>query len=351
MRSPTIRSPRWTKPLIVMPEQVIQVVMEGMSDERLEVRLEKGDVNVALSIERQQRSMLNHVNCTRLDCMIVGQIPERLWDLTVSWAGGSVRAENSVQLVQQFADDFRFVHTTDLHLLRPASGKQMRNREAHADRLVEAINSIRPVFVLNTGDLINRYRRNATDILPPRIINWQMRRVREIFLGLQVPMFVTAGNHDLAFPWCQSAWHTEMGSPWPRRTDDYSFDYGDYHFAALEASVDYDPKSYKVIRHRFYDEQLAWLEDDASKAKSARLRFLFCHYDYDHQLKTLVDRLSLNMVMYGHSGLSLFDAIKPKGYFVNGHLVNAYQIVTVKGAKISVEPGPSYSDPDFPGKP
>ncbi len=130
MRSPTIHSPRWTKPLIVMPQQVIRVVMEGVSDERLEVRLEKGDVNVALSIERQQRSMLNHVNCTRLDCMIVGQIPERLWDLTVSWAGGSVRAENSVQLVQQFADDFRFVHTTDLHLLKPASAPAGR-----ADRL------------------------------------------------------------------------------------------------------------------------------------------------------------------------------------------------------------------------
>lgn len=334
-----IREPRWTKPALLLPGQSLRLVCDNAPDAPLEAQLEKNGMRIGLRAGRTTTAAgAAHVF---LDRVVPETVPEGLYGLEVRAGGGRAVAPNSVRVLRRFKDPFTFLHTSDLHLIGRMPDGRIGDRSAVAEKLVDAINSLRPEFVINTGDIISRYGKDSHDVLPPENVAWQAKRAREVLLGLEVPMFVTPGNHDLAFEWCRGPWMTHMGGPRGRETDDYGFEYGEYHFASLDGSVRYDEETLEPTGMGFSAGQLSWLADDVQRAAGSRLRFLFYHYDYGRRLDSHLRELRVNMVLYGHS-----KAIGYGGDVTDGHLpgIRAYQLVTVEGGRISVQAGPLYRE-------
>ena len=136
-----------------------------------------------------------------------------------------------------------------------------------------------------------------------------------------------------------------MGWPWNRCTDDYSFDYGRYHFTALDGFAHYDEIYGTSYRSSLTPEQCRWLEEDLRRAIYSRLRVLFFHYDYQGQIASLVDRLAIDMLFYGHSKQRGPDRIGARSA-VNANLssTRAYQLVQVQGDRVSLNRSGSYED-------
>lgn len=331
-----IRDPRWTKPAWVLQGASFQIVLDRPLCSTPSLLLEKEDDAIRLQMhgERIERDG-GHVT---YECTVPDSSPEGLYDLTVVEDGYRWRSPHAVAVCSEFSEAFRFVHGSDLHLLAPGGNGVLEDRSRLAEVLVAKINVLRPDFVLYTGDLISRYGVEKA-ILPPETIEWQARRVQEILLGLKVPVFVTTGNHDVAFKSSRAAWKRYMGGPWDRSTDDYSFDYGEYHFTALDGFVHYDEIHGTSYRRSLTPEQCTWLEKDLRKAASSRLRVLFFHYDYQHQIEPLVDLLAIDMLFYGHSKQRGPDRMGVREA-VNANLSSgrAYRLVHVQGDAVFVGP-------------
>jgi len=319
------------------------VVLEGVGDESLEAELEADGASVPLAVSARTRP--DDARFTILECAAPPDALDRLADLVILADGQRLTAPRSVRVLEVPGDPFTFLLTTDLHVLERGPGEAVYDRTGIAERLVETINSLRPEFVINIGDIISRYGLTPQDVLPVEAVRWQVRRAREVFLQLKVPMFVTLGNHDVAFPWCRQAWAESMGLPWDGETDDHSFDFGACHFTMLDGSAEYDEETLEVKRIPFSPAQIRWLADDLRQAASSRLRVLCYHYDYRKQLLPLLREHRVDAVFYGHAAHTLYEE-EGEQPFMNGRLElkRAYQLATIEDGNLSVTPGPLYSD-------
>ena len=291
-----IHDPRWTKPALVLGGGVLHIVSDGTIRSDMTILLEGDGEAIPIEVE----GTTSKGGYLLRTCAVPEDIPDRLYDLTIIKGDRRCTSSNSVCVLSQFKDEFTFLHATDLHLIVGGGDGELIDRSDYARALVSRINGFRPDFVLYTGDLVSRYGAHQA-ILSPDLIRWQARRVQEIMLGLEVPVFVTIGNHDVAFESSRAAWRAYMGWPWCRPTDDYSFDYGDCHFTGLDCFVHYDGDTHQVQGRSFTPEQLIWLGRDLHAASSSRWRFLFFHYDYGSQLKTFFEGVEIHMALYGHS--------------------------------------------------
>jgi hypothetical protein len=248
------------------------------------------------------------------------QSPElyELYDLHVSADGGiDDSAANAVSILPAFKDDYYFVHITDTHIPThlyvddPGSETDSTStidlREVFAD--IELIN---PEFLLLTGDLVNEGE--LEDYLYRRYYSRSQRLLGES----RVPIYLTAGNHDLG-GWSDTPpadgtarrdWWRFYG--WPRlddpppgapaRTQDYSFDYGPVHYVGLEAYDNYDWWRYSIYgATSFISDQLLWLGTDlaAATAAGSTSQVLFYHYDFKHEMD--LSALGVEMALWGHN--------------------------------------------------
>jgi hypothetical protein len=99
---------------------------------------------------------------------------------------GATRAPHAVWLR---ADDpallreVRVAHLSDIHI-----GKHRDELEDHLRRVIDEVNAAQPDLVIITGDIVNQ----GTDpSLPPR--------ARALLLGLDAPVAIVIGNHDIGF--------------------------------------------------------------------------------------------------------------------------------------------------------
>ncbi len=247
------------------------------------------------------------------------QSPElfELYDLHVSADGGiDDTTTNAVSVLPAFKDDYYFMHITDTHLpthyfvdnpnSETDSSSVVDLREIFAD--FELIN---PEFVLLTGDFVNEGE--LEDYLYRRYHSRSQRLLTESL----VPIFLTAGNHDLG-GWddtpppagtARRDWWRFFG--WPRlddpppgapaRTQDYSFDYGPVHFVGLEAYDNYDWWRYGIYGSTsFISDQMLWLDADlaAATAAGSTSQVLFYHYDFKDELN--LSSLGVDMALWGH---------------------------------------------------
>jgi hypothetical protein len=202
----------------------------------------------------------------------------------------------------------------------------MEDRSALVAALVARINALRPDLVVCTGDLISRYDAHKR-ALPAAQIRWQIRRVVGLLSRIEVPFFVTVGNHDAAFEATRGDWYAAMGGGWNGGTDEFSLDWGRYHLAMLDCFAHYDLQNVPLVSS-FTAQQLQWLRQDLSAASESRLRLVFAHYDYHKQLPPLLGELCVDLLFYGHAKGLYPQDLAANGVW-DGHLADttAYNLV------------------------
>jgi 3',5'-cyclic AMP phosphodiesterase CpdA len=251
----------------------------------------------------------------RVSCL-VPQVPlYELYDLRVT-ADGAIAdtTRNAVKVIPGFKQDYTFLHITDTHLpthmyyYEPGSDND-RSEVVDLLEVVADIEIINPEFVLLTGDFINEGE--LEDYL-----NWRVyTRGQELLSRFPVPVYLTAGNHDIggwaATPppngtarrdwWRFFGWkrldNPPPGAPW--HTQNYSFDYGPVHYVGLESYDNYDGWRYNIYGgESFTPGQIQWLNDDLASAAGSTAQVLFYHYDFKHELN--LNSLGVEMALWGH---------------------------------------------------
>jgi predicted MPP superfamily phosphohydrolase len=172
---------------------------------------------------------------------------------------------------------FTFVHASDTHIA-PASAERTRRLRAIAD-------SIRPAFVLVTGDLVK-------DAL--RVGEAEARGYYDLFAAeiasFRSPVYTVPGNHEnFGIERAQSkvqATHPLYGREMYRSyrgPDYYSFTYGGVHFVGLN-TVDIDDQWY----YGHVDaRQLEWLARDLAVIPSTMPVVTFDHIPFFSAMETV----------------------------------------------------------------
>lgn len=250
-----------------------------------------------------------------LDVTVPEGVPEELYDLELQASGGVSDVESNAVMVRQTIDDsFYFVQITDTHLPTHlyyyesgADSDTSSMSDLHA--VIDDINVMNPAFVVLTGDVVNEGE--LEDFLDKRYYTRAKRILREF----EVPVFISAGNHDLGgwddTPppngtarrnwWKFFGWSYLYDPPTGDNiyTQNYSFDYGGAHFVALEAYNNYDRWRRNIYGNdSFTTRQLSWLNTDLAAAPLSEPVVAFYHMDFQDQLN--LGSLGINCALWGH---------------------------------------------------
>lgn len=246
-------------------------------------------------------------------------VSEELYNLSVILIDDSEIYKNteprSVEVINEFKDDFDFIHITDLHIGDPRgfleSIKETIGYKS-VKRCIKEINLLNPDFVVISGDLVfgqlyfKEYSR-------------EYEKCYEMIQMFDVPTYLLPGNHDgyrrigedgLKF------WEEYFGDLY------YSFDYGNFHFQAINS---YDwPEIYRwsigplALTWGGYiqDDQLEWVENDLKNNTDSNLTFMLMHhnpiwdtskdtlinkgYENREELLDLIESYNVDMVLAGH---------------------------------------------------
>ncbi len=280
------------------------MTLDGVSDGRIECLLRNAGHECALSWYAP------------FTWLLPATLPMGLYDLHVSDGARQGTAPNSVCVRRRTGSGFTVAHVTDPHLgsMTP-DGDTTRNVQS-AERLVRYLNDLAPDFVCLTGDLISRYGPDKAP-LPAAVIHQAARRAREVLGQLRVPVFVTRGNHDVAFPASRAAWLEYMGGP-AAGPDDYTFDYNSVRFVFLDAFVHYDPDTGAVLRRGHTPQQIEWLRTCMARP-GVNQRVLVTHNDVRNRLTELATELALAAILYGHTGRPRWEGSTVAEGTLNGH--------------------------------
>jgi predicted MPP superfamily phosphohydrolase len=245
-------------------------------------------------------------------------VTEELYNITIMLDQNGTSLSSSqpraVSVVEEFTDDFSFIHLTDFHVGDPR-GLLESIRETigmkSIKRSISEINILNPDFVIISGDLVFGQ-------LYPREYSREYKKCYELIQEFDVPTYLCPGNHDgyrRPFEDGLEFWKQYFGPLY------YSFDYGNYHFQAIN-SYDMSPLSrftFLFIPFNWggsiQDEQLQWIENDLSSSDS-ELTFMFMHhnplwdtrgeslfrkpYNNRENLLGLIDQFGVDMVLAGH---------------------------------------------------
>lgn len=287
-----------------------------------------------------------------LQCAIP-QVPVfELYDLRVSASSGILdTTTNAVQIVPTRKTSYYFIHITDLHLptqiYYPDAGFNSDSTTVNDFRAVlQDINLINPEFVLLTGDLLNEGELEG--FAGQYWYGWAQRMLEE----LEVPCFVTAGNHDIGgwtdtpppqgssrrnwwryFGW---PWLDNPDSNWNQHTQDYDFTYGDLQFIGLEAYDNYDNWRSNIYGGQsFIYDQFVWLNGRLALYPD-KTKVLFHHYDFSDQLN--LSSLGVDLALWGHIH-SNSGSITTYPYNLATRSVcsgnRAYRVIRVNGTQVA----------------
>ena len=238
-----------------------------------------------------------------------------LFDLAVYADGGIADTSwNAVQVIDEYKDDYYFIHITDSHMPTHSyyyeAGSETDSSEMEDLRaIIDDVGIINPAFVLHTGDLINEGE--LEDYLSRRYYT----RSQRVLAEFDVPLYLVAGNHDIggwdATPppdgtarrewWRFFGWKRLNDPPAgaPLYTQNYSFDYGPVHFTGLEAYNNYDSwRTGTYGSDSFTPGQMSWLSSDLAAASGSASQVLFYHMDFTSQID--LNSLGAEMSLYGH---------------------------------------------------
>jgi hypothetical protein len=241
--------------------------------------------------------------------------PAEIYGIAVTGSGGLLDVVDHAVAVRQSIDgDFYFIHITDTHLpthkFYYESGADTDTTEmSDLHAVIDDINIMNPAFVLFTGDVVNEGE--LEDFLNKHYFT----RAQRILQGLDVPVFITAGNHDVGGwddtpppdgtarrNWWKFFGWRYLNDPPPAEgvhTQNYSFDYGDVHFIGIEAYNNYDRWRRSIYgTDSFTSDQLTWLVDDIGTVPPSTPIVLFYHMDFQDQLN--LGSLGVAGSLWGH---------------------------------------------------
>jgi 3',5'-cyclic AMP phosphodiesterase CpdA len=237
---------------------------------------------------------------------IPSSIPERLYDLEVTYTGNGKRLTDkqphSVKVVTQFKKDFTFLHMTDIHVGSPRNlgdpsdptaadpalateagiwNPDPNKRWLYLQKTIKEVNLKNPDFVVLTGDLIFGQ-------MNPKEYMYEYEEVYKVLQQLNVPVYLIPGNHD---GYAQDGTLTDGLEYWKNYFGPqyFSFEYGPYaHIVGLN-SFDWDKidrsgsgtVSVPTWGGQVRSEQLQWFKQDlvknAATAQPGQLRGLLAH--------------------------------------------------------------------------
>lgn len=319
-----IQRPLLNIPAILRPGDVLEIdCAADPATTGWTTALERGALDVPLAVSAAV------YDATTTWWTLSATVPEmpvhELYDLRVTADGGiDDTTRDAVRVIPEFRDDFYFVQITDAHiptyLYYYEDGADTDSTTSEGLRAItEDVNLINPEFVLITGDLINEGE--LEDYLDKRYYSRAQMHLGEF----EVPVYLTAGNHDIGgwdgtppsdgtarrdwwrfFGW-QRLDSPPAGAPWA--TQNYSFDYGPVHFVGLEAYDNYDSWRYATYgAESFTSGQMTWLSQDLA-ASTANYNVLFHHYDFDGELN--LNSLGIDLALWGHIHRDVDDATPP----------------------------------------
>ena len=163
--------------------------------------------------------------------------------------------------------DFTFIHASDTHISEQSVARMRR--------LKALVDSLRPAFLLISGDLV----RDALRVPEAEARGYYDLFAREL-ASFTVPVYTVPGNHEIfgierhrslvspSHPLYGKRFYRSVRGP-----NYYSFEYGGVHFIGLD-TVDYDDLQY----YGHVDSlQLAWLSKDVARLASGTPVVTFNH--------------------------------------------------------------------------
>jgi 3',5'-cyclic AMP phosphodiesterase CpdA len=253
-----------------------------------------------------------------INATIPSIVPEELYNVSLLLNRDdillSAHQPRAVSVVKELSDSFSFIHITDFHVGDPRGfTESIRETLGYKSikRCIHEINLLHPDFVIISGDLVfgQLYWKEYSKEYP---------KCYEMLQMFDVPTYVAPGNHDgykRPFEDGLEFWQHYFGPLY------YSFDYGDYHFMAINS---YDFSAIPRLSLSFFvfswggsirDEQLQWITEDLA-AHEPTLSFMFMHhnplwetknqgflrlkYKNREALLSLIDQYGVDMVLAGH---------------------------------------------------
>ncbi|MBW6513976.1 MAG: metallophosphoesterase [Candidatus Syntrophosphaera sp.] len=345
-----IMSPILNVPAIHVPGETLFITcVAPASSSNWQAQLRHGSKTIDLNISSSQ--FLTNPERWELQATVPSVPVFELYDLRVNASGGieDVTA-NAVRVIPTRKSSFYFVHITDLHLptriYYPDYSYDTDSTSVNDFRsVIQDINLINPEFVLLTGDLLNEGE--LENFAGQHWYGWTQRLLEE----LEVPVFVTAGNHDIggwnATPPPQGSarrnwwryfgwpWLDNPDSNWPRHTQDYDFFYGDLHFIGLEAYDNYDNWRANIYGGQsFIYTQMLWLNERLA-FQPDKTKILFHHYDFSDQIN--LNALGADMELWGHIHYNSGSIYSHPYTLATRSVCNgnrAYRVVRVNGSQL-----------------
>ncbi len=290
-----IRDPLWTRPTVVDAGQGVPIHLDLpiTSCDALTVTLSSRWRSVTCRVDELRPD--DTTDLMRIEAVTPAALVPDTYDLTVAWDGGRDRMPNAVVIPDPDATSLRVAHIADPHV----SAAMVDQPGAALAGVIEQLLLLAPDVVLLTGDLVYRYGPDK-EVLSADTIDRDMWRAQRLLKRLDAPLWLTAGNHDLSYPWLRRRYRERFVRPLADQFDAYSFQLGDVSFHTVEA-------------YRFYEDEPPVTEPigpnddqvDAFQAgiadSSADYRVAFYHYDYRDALTEVFEGDELDLALCGHT--------------------------------------------------
>lgn len=292
-------------------------------------------------------------------------LPEDLYDITVKTKkvkGGDWDSDSqphSLSVVNKYKDDFSFCQLTDIHVygqengfttpgvhlrsLRPNGKDPERKGAVYYQDAISQVNTMKPEFCVFTGDFIFGQSYWNMDQGDPwgwtTEYQYEQLWFYEESLELDVPVFMTMGNHD-SYAEGDEGGHEDWFENWRRLYGPlyFSFDYGDYHFLMLNTQdwplkdrvmedygfamqptkfkgqvrggadkwkAGYSEERFAAIDESAFTGQLAWARDDLRAHQNSLARIVGTHQD-----PWLVDGMGAMWASMNRPMTGIFNSVK-----------------------------------------
>lgn len=198
---------------------------------------------------------------------------------------------------------FYFIQITDPQFGFIDANRSFEKESALYKKAIDAINNLKPAFVVITGDLVND-RKNREQIK-------EFRRLTGM-INKKIPVWFSPGNHDIG----QSPTHNDIDTFIKLYGHDrFSFRYEGSLFIGLNSCL------IKSTPGEAEEEQYRWLKDQLENNKDALHKVIFTHYPFflkDPEEKDEYFNIELSV---RKRYLALFAENKADAVF-SGHLHN-----------------------------